>query len=86
MNKNNEERVKITFTRSQVVLNFDMHPESEFSNPDAIIRTCSISQTNGIVRVIYNTYYIYCERYPEQALQIFIDNFPCFAVWSWEKI
>lgn len=82
---NNEERATITFTRSQTLINFEMRAESEFSSPHAIVRTRHISTMNGVVNVYYNTYYIYCERYPDCALWVFLTVFPCEPVWSWEN-
>lgn len=85
MNINNEERCVINLVGNMVYLNFEMHPESEFANPHAIIRTRHFSLMSGVVRVFYNTYYIYCPKMPDCAMWIFIQYFPCEPVWSWEN-
>lgn len=85
MNTDNEERCTIEFKGSLIILNFEMKPETEFTKPNAIVRTRHFSVMNGVVRVFYNTYYIYCKRYPDFALDVFFQEFPCEPVWSWEN-
>jgi len=85
MNRDNEERCDIVITNSQVLLKFEMSAESEFSAPHAIIRTRHIAELNGTVTVYHNTYYIYCKRYRDFALDIFLQHFPCEPVWTWEE-